>query len=66
MNLEPFFLGYGVLGVMFLLVLFGWIRPKWNLDEWKERVKVQDATIKELSSGLNRAVDVFEGKVTRT
>lgn len=61
-SIEPFFLGYGVLGVMFVLVLFGWLRPKWDSDSAKQREAQKDVIIEKLTDALQRLADQLEGK----
>lgn len=59
-SLEPFFVGYGVLGVMFLLVLLGWLAPKWVIDEYRRREAVKDDLIKELGNAVERLATAAE------
>jgi hypothetical protein len=59
---EPFFIGYGVLGVMFLLVMLGWLRPKWASDEAAKREAAKDIIIEKLTDALQRLADKHEAK----
>lgn len=52
--------GYGVLGVMFVLMLLGWIVPKWAIDEYRKREAVKDAVIERLTSALETLADKAE------
>lgn len=56
-NLEPFFLGYGVLGAVFVLVLLGWLAPKWVVDYLRAQIAVKDVLIDELTDALHRLAD---------
>jgi len=59
-GLEPFFLGYGVLGVMFFLVMLGWLVPKWAYDYLKTQVMAKDEIIADLTESLRRLADIAE------
>lgn len=61
-QLEPFFLGYGVLGAMFVAVLLGWLRPKWHSDEAAKREAAKDEIIAGLTDALQRLADTKEAK----
>jgi len=63
-QLEPFFLGYGVLGAMFVLVVTGILRPKWASDEAAKREAFKDQVIDKLSDGVQRLADIVEAKQT--
>lgn len=58
-SIEQLF-GYGVLGVMFVLVLLGWIVPKWVVDEYRKRETVKDAIIERLTSAIETLADQAE------
>lgn len=53
-------LGYGVLGVMFVLVMLGFLAPKWVLDEYRKREAVKDSIIERQATALERLADKFE------
>lgn len=61
-GLEPFFLGYGVLGAMFVLVLLGWLRPKWDSDAAAKREAYKDEVILKLTDALQRLADKHEAR----
>lgn len=54
--------GYGVLGLVFVLLLLGWLAPKWVRDEDKKREAVKDAIIERLTVAIERLADRAEGK----
>jgi len=61
-SVEPFLLGYGVLGLMFLLTLLGFLVPKWVIDEYRKREVLKDATIERLTVAIERLADKWEAK----
>lgn len=56
-GVEPFFLGYGVLGVVVLLLMLGILVPKWVIDEYRKREAVKDAVIAQQAAALERLAD---------
>jgi hypothetical protein len=58
-TIEQLF-GYGVLGVMFVLVMLGVLVPKWVVDEYRKREAIKDGIIVGLTEGLKKATEIFE------
>lgn len=54
---EPFLLGYGVLGLVVLLLLLGILVPKWVVDEYRKREAMKDATLDRLTAALEKLAD---------
>lgn len=65
-GVEPFFIGYGVLGVMFLLVLLGWVAPKWVVSEYQRRLAKKDETITALTAALTSLADNYDRLLDRS
>jgi hypothetical protein len=61
-ELVGLFIDRGLLGILVLLLLFGWLAPKWIIDEYREREKHYKETIKDLTTGLNKATDLWEAE----
>lgn len=55
-SIEQLF-GYGVLGVMFVLIMVGWLTPKWVVDEYRKREAVKDAVIERQAAAMERMAD---------
>lgn len=56
-GVEPFLLGYGVLGAMFVLVMIGYLSPKWVVDDLRTRLAAKDAIIERQATALERLAD---------
>jgi hypothetical protein len=48
------FIRQGVLGIVIVGFLLGWLVPKWVVDEYRAREKVKDATIERLSAVVEK------------
>lgn len=55
-------LNFGVLGIVFVLFLTGWLEAKPVIDERKIRDKEQKDVIKQLAAGLEKATDIMEAE----
>jgi hypothetical protein len=54
------FLDRGVIGLVFVAVLIGWLAPKWVLDEYRKRESVKDELILKLTDRLDAIADTLE------
>ena len=59
-GIEPFFLGYGVLGAMFLLVMLGWLQPKWATDRLLKEIGIKDELIASQAASVKSLADNYE------
>jgi hypothetical protein len=64
-SIEPFFLGYGVLGAMFLLVMLGWLRPRWAFDEAAKREAAKDELIASMAASLKSLSENYDKVLAR-
>lgn len=60
-SIEQLF-GYGVLGVWMVLMLLGWLAPKWVLDEYRTREKFLNDIIERQAAAIERLADKIEAK----
>ncbi len=54
------FLDRGVIGLVFVAVLIGWLAPKWVLEEYRKRESVKDELILKLTDRLDAIADTLE------
>lgn len=59
---EPFLLGYGVLGLVVLLLMLGILIPKWVVDEYRKREVLKDQVIERLSAAIERLADRMDDR----
>lgn len=59
---EPFLLGYGVLGLVVVLLMLGVLIPKWVVDEYRKREALKDQVIERLSAAIERLADRMEDR----
>lgn len=52
--------GYGVLGVMFVLVMLGYLVPKWVVDEYRKRESFKDGINERLTVAIEKLADRLE------
>jgi hypothetical protein len=51
------FLRQGLLGLVIVGVLTGWLTPKWVVDEYRKREQIKDATIERQSALIERLAE---------
>jgi hypothetical protein len=56
-------LGYGVLGLVLVLAMIGWIEFKPIVDERKAREKTKDEIIAKLADAIERIADKIEARL---
>ena len=56
------FLGYGVIGVVVILLILGVLIPKWVVDEYRTRLAVQQIFIDKLTEAVTRLADKAEAR----
>ena len=56
-------LGYGVLGLVLVLAIIGWIEFKPIIEERKARERTKDEIIAKLTDAIERIADKIEAKL---
>ena len=56
------FIGLGVAGAVTVLLMLGWLIPKWVVDEYRKREATKDKIIEKLTDALQRLADKAEAR----
>lgn len=54
--------GLGVAGAVLVLIILGWLAPKWIIDYLLRKIAIQERIIERLTDALQRLADKAEAR----